>query len=116
MTVKIRLSRAGAKKKPYYRIVVANSNSPRDGKFLEKVGSYNPMLGRNHENRVTLLQDRVKYWIAIGAKPTVRVEKFLEAAKVIKVKKVVKRLVKKTSVTGNNSNLLHDVDIKNSKK
>ncbi len=98
MTVKIRLARAGAKKRPYYKIVVANADSPRDGKFLEKVGVYNPMLAKEDENRVVLIQDRIKHWLSVGAQPTDRVEKFLEKAKLIKTKSPVKRVVKKVSV------------------
>ena len=98
MTVKIRLARAGAKKRPYYKIVVANADSPRDGKFLEKVGVYNPMLAKEDENRVILIQDRIKHWVSVGAQPTERVEKFLEKAKLIKTKSPVKRVVKKVSV------------------
>jgi small subunit ribosomal protein S16 len=98
MTIKIRLARAGAKKRPYYKIVVANADSPRDGKFLEKVGVYNPMLAKEDENRVVLIQDRIKHWVSVGAQPTERVEKFLEKAKLIKTKSPVKRVVKKVSV------------------
>lgn len=79
MAVKIRLSRGGAKKKPYYRIVVANNTAPRDGDFLEKVGTYNPMLEGKDKNRVALVKDRIDYWLSKGAKPTDRVAKFLEA-------------------------------------
>ena len=93
MAVKIRLARAGAKKRPYYKLVVANADAPRDGKFLEKVGTYNPMLPKDDENRVTLIHDRIKYWISVGAQPTERVEKFLEKAKLIKAG--VKRIIKK---------------------
>lgn len=97
MTVKIRLARAGAKKRPYYKIVIANVDSPRDGKFLEKVGVYNPMLAKEDENRVILIQDRIKHWVSVGAQPTERVGKFLEKAKLIKAKSPTKRMVKKAS-------------------
>lgn len=80
MTVKIRLARGGAKKKPYYRIVVANATAPRDGDFIEKIGTYNPMLEDSKENRVTLDVERVKYWLATGAQPTERVVKFIVKA------------------------------------
>ena len=93
MVVKIRLARAGAKKKPYYRVVVANSNAPRDGKFLEKVGTYNPMLPKEDENRVIIDQEKIKYWLSVGAQPTDRVAKFLEKAKLIKAK-TIRRIVK----------------------
>jgi len=74
MTVKIRLSRLGAKKRPCYRIVVANSHSPRDGKFIEKIGSYNPILKVESNAKVKLLEERARYWISVGAKPTKRVK------------------------------------------
>ena len=77
MGLKIRLARAGAKKRPYYHVVVADSRSPRDGRFLEKVGSYNPMLPAQHEDRVRLQGERIQHWIGQGALPTERVAKFL---------------------------------------
>jgi len=77
MGLKIRLSRAGAKKRPYYHIVVADSRSPRDGRFLEKVGSYNPMLPADHAERVRLQAERIQYWMDEGALPTDRVARFL---------------------------------------
>ena len=76
--LKIRLARGGAKKRPYYYIVVADSHSPRDGKFLERVGTYNPMLPKDGEKpRVTLKQDRISEWLGKGAQPTDRVARFL---------------------------------------
>ncbi|MDP3640939.1 MAG: 30S ribosomal protein S16 [Alphaproteobacteria bacterium] len=83
MALRIRLARAGAKKRPYYRIVVAEATSPRDGRFVEKVGTYNPMLPREHEDRIRLVEDRIKYWLSVGAQPTDRVELFLANAKLI---------------------------------
>lgn len=80
MALAIRLARGGAKKRPYYRIVVADSRARRDGKFIEKIGSYNPMLAKDDENRVQLDLDRVKEWMGKGAKPSDRVARFLEAA------------------------------------
>ena len=80
MSVSLRLSRGGSKKRPYYRIVVANSRAPRDGKFLEQVGTYNPLLAKDDENRVRLVEDRVKYWIGVGAQPTDRVARLLDKA------------------------------------
>lgn len=77
MALKIRLARAGAKKRPYYRVVVADVNSPRDGRFIEKVGTYNPMVDKDHPDRLRLVEDRVKYWIGTGALPTDRVARFL---------------------------------------
>lgn len=78
--LKIRMARAGAKKKPYYHIVVADSRAPRDGDFLEKLGTYNPMLKRDDENRVKLNADRIKYWISKGAQASDRVAIFLGKA------------------------------------
>lgn len=83
MALRIRLARAGAKKRPYYRIVVAEATAPRDGRFVEKVGTYNPMLPREHADRVRLVEDRIKYWLSVGAQPTDRVELFLANAKIV---------------------------------
>lgn len=77
MGLKIRLARAGAKKRPYYHIVVADSRSPRDGRFIEKVGSYNPMLPAEHAERVRLVQERIQHWLDEGATATERVARFL---------------------------------------
>ena len=77
MSLKIRLARAGAKKRPYYHIVVADSRSPRDGRFIEKLGSYNPMLPAEHEDRVRLQAERIEHWMSQGALPTDRVALFL---------------------------------------
>ena len=79
MSLKIRLARAGAKKRPYYRIVVADSRMPRDGRYIEKIGTYNPLLPRDAQ-RVTLLEERVQHWLGVGAQPTDRVLRFLDAA------------------------------------
>lgn len=80
MALKIRLARAGAKKRPYYRIVVADVRSPRDGRFIERVGSHNPLLPKDHEDRIVLNEERIRHWLANGAKPTDRVLRFLDAA------------------------------------
>ncbi|GAN62431.1 30S ribosomal protein S16 [Acetobacter indonesiensis] len=77
MSLKIRLARAGAKKRPYYHIVVADSRSPRDGRFIEKVGAYNPMLPSDHAERVRLVGERITHWLSQGAQPTDRVARFL---------------------------------------
>ena len=77
--VKIRLARGGAKKKPYYRIVVADIRSKRDGKFIERIGFYNPMANENH---CDIDSDRAKYWLSVGAQPTVRVRKLMKQAKI----------------------------------
>ncbi len=80
MALKMRLARGGAKKRPFYRIVVADSRAPRDGRFIEKLGSYNPMLPRDREDRVVFDEERVKYWLEKGVQPTDRVLRFLDAA------------------------------------
>jgi len=77
MALKIRLARGGAKKRPYYRIVVADSRMPRDGRYIERVGVYNPMLAKDDPNRVQLVEDRIRHWMSVGAKPSDRVARFL---------------------------------------
>ncbi len=85
MALKIRLSRGGAKKRPFYKIVVAEALSPRDGKFIERLGSYNPMVAKDHTERLVLDVERVKYWISKGAQPTLRVAKMLSSDGLVKV-------------------------------
>jgi small subunit ribosomal protein S16 len=80
MSLKIRLARAGAKKRPYYHIVLADSRSPRDGRFLEKLGSYDPMLPADHADRVRLVAERIQHWLGQGAVATDRVARFLGRA------------------------------------
>lgn len=80
MATKIRLTRMGAKKRPFYRIVVTNSRNARDGAYIERLGSYNPLLARDDENRVVLNEERAKYWLGTGAQPTDRVARILAAA------------------------------------
>jgi len=80
MAVSIRLSRGGSKKRPYYRIVVADARSPRDGNFIEKIGTYNPLLAKDDAKRVTIDTDRAKHWLSVGAQPTDRVARFFDAA------------------------------------
>ncbi|MEE4538677.1 MAG: 30S ribosomal protein S16, partial [Erythrobacter sp.] len=80
MAIALRLSRGGAKKRPYYRIVAADNRSPRDGKYLEQIGTYNPLLAKDDENRVKLDEDRARYWLGVGAQPSDRVLRFLDAA------------------------------------
>ena len=80
MSVSIRLSRGGAKKRPYYRIVVADTRSSRDGKYLEQIGTYNPLLPKDSEERVKLNEDRARYWLGVGAQATDRVARFLDAS------------------------------------
>jgi small subunit ribosomal protein S16 len=84
MSVKIRLARGGAKKRPYYYIVAAHTTSPRDGRYIEQVGTFDPMLKKDDENRVKLNLDRCKYWLSVGALPTDRVARFLDAAGLMK--------------------------------
>ena len=80
MALKIRLARHGSKKRPYYRVVVADARSPRDGRYIERIGSYNPLLAKTDENRVIIDADKAKEWLAKGARPTERVARFLGAA------------------------------------
>ena len=77
MAIKMRLSRGGSKKRPHYRIVIADSRAPRDGRFIERIGTYNPLLSKDNENRVSLDEERAKYWVSKGVEPTDRVRKFL---------------------------------------
>ncbi len=80
MAVKLRLARGGAKKRPYYYIVAAHSTSPRDGRYIEQVGTYDPMLKKDNPERIRLNEERCKYWLSVGALPTDRVARFLDAA------------------------------------
>ncbi len=80
MALSIRLSRGGSKKRPYYRIVVADARSPRDGRFIEKLGTYNPLLAKDDEKRIILDGERAKHWLSVGAQPTDRVARFLDVA------------------------------------
>ncbi len=80
MSLKIRLSRGGAKKRPFYKIVLADARSPRDGKFLERLGTYNPMLPHEHDQRLVLNEERIKHWLSMGAQPTDRVARFFADA------------------------------------
>ena len=80
MALSIRLSRGGSKKRPYYRIVVADARSPRDGKFIEKIGTYNPLLAKDDAKRVVIDAERAKHWLSVGAQPTDRVARFFDVA------------------------------------
>ena len=80
MAVAIRLARGGSKKRPYYRIVVADGRNARDGRFIEKVGTYNPLLAKDSPERVKLDADRISHWLSVGAQPSDRVLRFLDAA------------------------------------
>ncbi|RVU37983.1 30S ribosomal protein S16 [Hwanghaeella grinnelliae] len=84
MSLKIRMARGGAKKRPFYRIVVADSRMPRDGRFIEKIGHHNPMVPKGHPDRVVIDLDRVKHWMEQGAKPSDRIARFLDDAGVVK--------------------------------
>jgi len=84
MATKIRLARGGSKKRPFYRIVIADVRSPRDGRFIEKIGTFNPLLPKDHAERVTLDTERAKHWLGQGALPTDRVSRFLDAAGLLK--------------------------------
>lgn len=86
MSAKIRLARGGAKKRPYYYIVVAHSTSPRDGRYIEQIGTFDPMLKKDNPERVRLNEDRAKHWLSVGAQPTDRVARFLDAAGLTKRK------------------------------
>jgi small subunit ribosomal protein S16 len=86
MALAMRLSRGGSKKRPYYKIIVADSRSPRDGKFIERIGSYNPLLPKDSEERIKLDAERAKHWLAAGAQPSDRVARFLDAAGVLERK------------------------------
>lgn len=84
MSVAIRMARGGSKKRPYYKIVIADIRAPRDGKFIERIGSYNPLLAKDDEKRVVLDVDRAKHWLSVGAQPSDRVSRFLDAAGLLK--------------------------------
>ncbi len=84
MALKLRLSRHGTKKRPFYRIVVADSRTPRDGRHIEVIGTFNPLLAKDSEERVKLNEERIKYWLGVGARPTDRVHRFLDAAGMLK--------------------------------
>ena len=86
MAMKIRLARGGSKKRPFYRVVATDSRMPRDGRFIEKLGTYNPLLAKDSEERVELDLDRIKYWLGEGAQPTDRVARMLEAAGLLEKK------------------------------
>ena len=84
MSLKIRLSRGGAKKRPYYHIVIAEADSPRDGKFIERIGHFNPILPTDHAERLKVNVERAKHWLSVGAQPTDRVARFLDKEGVLK--------------------------------
>jgi small subunit ribosomal protein S16 len=96
MSLKIRLARGGAKKRPFYSIVVADARSPRDGRFIEKIGTYNPMLPRENELRIQLDAERAKHWLSVGAQPTDRVVLFLANAGLVE-KPAIRETPKKSA-------------------
>ena len=96
MATKIRMSRAGAKNRPFFRIVVADSRSPRDGRFLEKLGTYNPLLDKADPQRVVLNVERIKHWLSVGAQPSDRVARFLHEAN-LGPKPVIRETPKKSA-------------------
>lgn len=87
MSVRIRLSRGGSKKRPFYRIVAADQRSPRDGRFIERLGSYNPMLPKEHADRLVINEERIKYWLSQGAEPTDRLQKMLSTLGLVEAPK-----------------------------
>ena len=84
MAVRIRLSRGGSKKRPFYRVVAADQRAPRDDRFIEKLGTYNPLLPQDHEQRLVINEERVKYWLGVGAQPTERLEKLFSNLGLVK--------------------------------
>ena len=86
MSMKIRLARGGSKKRPFYSIVATDSRNPRDGRFLEKLGTYNPLVAKDSDERVKMNMERVKHWLGLGAQPTDRIARMLEAAGVVEKK------------------------------
>lgn len=88
MALKIRLSRGGAKKAPFYRLVVADTRSPRDGRFVERVGTHNPRLPHDHAERLVVKEDRIKYWMSVGALPTDRVQRLLSKIGLMEMPKI----------------------------
>ena len=85
--LKIRLSMGGVRKRPIYKIVIADSRSPRDGRFIEKIGSFNPLLPKDHKERISVESERVKHWVSKGAKPTLRVSRILGEAQIMPMPK-----------------------------
>ena len=94
MSLRIRLARGGAKKRPFYRIVVADSRSPRDGRFIEKIGFYNPMVPKDHPERIRIDEERAKHWLSVGATPSDRVARFFGQANLIAMPPIPKQTKK----------------------
>jgi small subunit ribosomal protein S16 len=91
MATKIRLARGGTKKRPFYRIVIADERAPRDGNFIEKVGNFNPMLPKDHKERLIFSKERIEYWLKVGAQPTERVQKFLSEHGLVEAPKITEK-------------------------
>ncbi|NUY39685.1 30S ribosomal protein S16 [Wolbachia endosymbiont of Litomosoides brasiliensis] len=98
MAVKIRLARFGARKRPFYRVIVADSRAPRDGRFIERIGQYDPMLPKGNKNRVMIKADRLKYWLSVGAQATERVLWFIKKG-MVTLETEAKRTEKKKAET-----------------
>jgi len=95
MAVKIRLTRGGAKKRPYYKVVVADARAPRDGAFIEKVGTYNPLVAKDSDMRITFKAERVEHWLSLGAQPTDKVAKFIKDAGIKLPEGILKKMAVK---------------------
>lgn len=110
MAVKIRLARGGAKKRPYYRVVVADARSPRDGDFIEKLGTYNPLMKKEDGDRVTLKSDRILHWLEEGAQPTERVAHFIKAAGIKLPEAILKKMAikEKSQITKPSKKILKE--------
>tara|TARA_Y100000996_G_scaffold415441_1_gene410219 strand:+ start:2437 stop:3048 length:612 start_codon:yes stop_codon:yes gene_type:complete len=94
MATKIRLARGGSKKRPFYRIVVADERAPRDGNFIEKIGNFNPMVAKDHKERVVLSKERAEHWLKVGAQPTERVQKILSELGMMEAPKITEKTKK----------------------
>ena len=110
--LKIRLARHGAKKRPFYHIVIAEATSPRDGRFIEKIGFYNPMVPKDSDRRLKIEKERAEYWLSVGAKPTDRVCRFFEALSIGGIKRPMPVQTKKSEASEKTKQLLADKEEK----
>ena len=94
MATKIRLARGGTKKRPFYRIVIADERAPRDGNFIEKIGNFNPMVSKDHKDRVVISKERAEHWLKVGAQPTDRVQRILADLEIMEAPKVTEKTKK----------------------
>jgi small subunit ribosomal protein S16 len=94
MATKIRLARGGTKKRPFYRIVIADERAPRDGNFIEKIGNFNPMVPKDHKDRVVISKERAEHWLKVGAQPTDRVQRILADLEIMEAPKVTEKTKK----------------------